>query len=310
MKHIHLHAALACLLAWTIPLCQAATSTMTPDLPSASSASSASPALPAASASASAPVRPPVAPSVIIEQPLERARAAAVTAYLRAHGALVSVRRYAGQSDIPEAVSRIEQAFVALLQARGVPARSSGSAVEPRDGASASIDIDPSFYVYTQKFNAQRVRLPVYVAAQLQQYPGAPGEAAPPPVAASDPPADVLRVAAGALGIVTGFLSPSHGAYMLATGSRLSNALNERTAALFGSGPAPTRLFGSHLERYRRGEQEATVAVRIRTADLDERVVVKASAPGDDPPFAVDALTAAAWQGAVEQLVGPVAPQP
>jgi hypothetical protein len=249
-----------------------------------------------------------VIPTVSIEQPLPPTFAASVAAELHARGAVVSVRRVAGQNDPPEAVTRIVQAFAALLKARGVQAWPSGSAAESAGAPPVAIEIDPSFYVYTQKFNAQRVRLPVYVAAQLREAHGAQ-DAAPAaamgPVAASEPSADVLRVAAGALGIVTGFLSPSHGAYMIATGSRVSNTLNERTAALFGAGPAPTRLFGNHLERYARGEQEALVGVRVRVGTIDERLVVKATAPGDDPPFAVDALTAAAWQQVVDSLSGP-----
>lgn len=255
-----------------------------------------------------------VSPVVSVEDPLPPTVAASVAADLHAHGVVVSVRRYAGQSDAPEATTRIAQAFAALLKAHGVHAWPVGSAAEPGFDHPASIEIDPSFYVYTQKFNAQRVRLPVYVAAQLHETHeahDAQDTSAAASVAASEPSADVLRVAAGALGIATGFLSPSHGAYMIATGSRVSNTLNERTAALFGAGPAPTRLFGSHLERYRSGEQEALVGVRVRVrkADgaVDERIVVKATAPGDDPPFAVDALTAAAWQGAVDQLAGPTA---
>lgn len=254
-----------------------------------------------------------VSPVVSVEDPLSPTVAASVAAELHAHGVVVSVRRYAGQSDAPEATTRIAQAFAALLKAHGVQAWPDGSATEPGFDHPASIEIDPTFYVYTQKFNAQRVRLPAYVAARLHEARethetpdtrDAPNTSAASSVAASEPTPDVLRVAAGALGLVTGFLSPSHGAYMIATGSRVSNTLNEHTAALFGAGPAPTRLFGSHLERYQRGEQEALVGVRVRTGTIDERIVVKATAPGDDPPFALDALTAAAWQGAIEQLAG------
>jgi hypothetical protein len=97
---------------------------------------------------------------------------------------------------------------------------------------------------------------------------------------------------------------------MIATGSRVSNTLHERTAALFGAGPAPSRLFGSHLERYSHGEQEARVGVRVRGAAvegaegkaLDERVTVLASMPGDEPPFQVDRLTTVAWQAVIDQV--------
>lgn len=288
MKLIHLIACTACMLAG-----------VTADAQAASPADASS-----AVASASAPTQAVIAPEVSVEQPLPPTLAAAVAAELHARGAVVSVRRHAGQNDAPEAVTRVAQAFAALLKEHGVQAWPAGGAMGS-DSQPVSIEIDPSFYVYTQKFNAQRVRLPVYVAAQLQETHGAHGAAAATSVAASEPSADILRVAAGALGIVTGFLSPSHGAYMIATGSRVSNTLNERTASLFGAGPAPTRLFGSHLERYARGEQEALVGVRVRAGSIDERLIVKATAPGDDPPFAIDALTAAAWQQAVENLSGP-----
>lgn len=265
-----------------------------------------------ASAAASSPVAvAPVVTAVTLDDPLSPSATAAVVAELHAHGAVVSVRRYAGQDDAPEAMHRIAQAFAALLKARGIHAWPVGSAPEAGSDHPASVEIDPSFYVYTQKFNAQRVRLPVYVAAQLHDTPDAhdiDAKSATAPVAASEPSADVLRVAAGALGIVTGLLSPSRGAYMIATGSRASNTLNERTAALFGAGPAPTRLLGSHLERYRRGEQEATMGVRVRSGSVDERFVVTATAAGDDPPFAIDPLSTAAWQGAVDQLSGQAGP--
>lgn len=295
MKIIHLTAVVS------IPLCVLGWTTV--------GAQTASPA----AASASAPAV--VTPTVSIEQLLPSTLATSVAAELHAHGAVVSVRRVAGQNDAPEATRRIAQAFAALFKAHGVQAWPAGDAAESAGDQPASIEIDPSFYVYTQKFNAQRVRLPVYVEAQLQEArraqetataATATTTAAMGPVAASTPSTDLLRVAVGALGIVTGFLSPSHGAYMMATGSRVSNALNERTAALFGAGPAPTRLFGSHLERYKRGEQEALVGVRVRFGNIDERIIVKATAPGDDPPFAVDALTAAAWQQVVNSLSDPI----
>ena len=269
------------------------------------------PATASAGASASASSLSP-APLVTVDHRLPPPTSAAIAAALRANGAHISVRRYAGQADSPLATSRVAQAFAALLRARGVQASVASDASPPDGGQGAPVDIeiDPSFYVYTQKFNAQRVRLPVYVEAQLN------GPTDKGPVAASEPTADVLRVAAGALGIVTGFLSPSHGAYMIATGSRVSNTLNERTAALFGAGPAPTRLFGSHLERYSHGEQEARVDVRVRggavegtggTA-LDERMTVLASMPGDEPPFQVDRLTTVAWQAMIDQFNPPAPP--
>lgn len=271
--------------------------------PSATASASASGS---ASASASAPSPAPI---VTGDHPLPPPTCAAIAAALRANGARINVRRYAGQSDSPEATSRVAQAFAALLKARGVQASVASDASPPAGGQGTPVDIeiDPSFYVYTKKFNAQRVRLPVYVAAQLSG-PNDKG-----PVAAREPTADVLRVAAGALGIVTGFLSPSHGAYMITTGSRVSNTLNERTAALFGAGPAPTRLFGSDLERYARGEQEARVGVRVRSGAiertggtvLDERMTVLASVPGDEPPFQVDRLTTVAWQAVIDQFTWP-----
>lgn len=265
-----------------------------------------------AQASPNGPVASPpadVTPVVKVEDPMAPTLTAHVAATLRSRGVVVSLRQYAGQPDAPEAVARIARAFAALLKIHGVQVWPAGKASGSSDEQPASIELDPSFYVYTQKFNAQRVRLPAYVAAQLHESIAESNRATASSVAASEQPVDALRLAAGALGIVTGFLSPSHGAYMVATGSRLSNTLNARTAALFGAGPAPVRLFGSHLDRYRHGEQEALVGLRVRTANVDERIVVKATAPGDDPPFAVDVLTAAAWQAAVEQLVGNTVPR-
>lgn len=225
-----------------------------------------------------------------------------VATLVRTHGAAITVRHYAGQDDPPEATLKVAEAFAALLHARGIDAWPASDVPEVRRASAAAIEIDPSFYVYTQKFNAQRVRLPVYVAAQLRSTVGQPNAKADASVKASEPAVDVLRVAAGTLGIVSGLLSPSHGAYMLATGSRVSNTLNEKTNELFGAGPAPVRLFGSDLDRYRRGEQEAKVVVRVRAGGQSWRTTAVAAAPGDMPPFAIDQLTASAWQAAVDTL--------
>lgn len=126
----------------------------------------------------------------------------------------LTARRYSSRSAAEESYKRLESALADLAASRDV--RNAGNGGE----ASLLAEIDSTFYVYTNRFNARLVRLAEYTEAQTASATGGPSVAA-------DKPVDVLRIAAGALGIVRGWISPSFGSYMMAGGA---------APALFGSG--------------------------------------------------------------------------
>jgi hypothetical protein len=104
----------------------------------------------------------------------------------------------------------------------------------------------------------------------------------------------MVRIAAGALGIVRGWISPSFGSYMIAGGT---------TPALFGAGKAPTRLFVAGKERYERGEKEVNTKVKVlRGTDVLASFSVRNWVPGDDLPFQVEPLVAANWEQVMSAL--------
>ena len=107
---------------------------------------------------------------------------------------------------------------------------------------------------------------------------------------------DVVRVAAGVLGVMRGWVSPAFGSYIVTSGA---------APAIFGSGSAPTRLFVAGKERYERGEQEVNTKVRIvRDGDVVATFGVRNWIPGDEPPFEVDGLVASNWSRALSLLAG------
>ena len=180
------------------------------------------------------------------------------------------------------AYARMEGALGALAKARGL------AVAEQASNAAAVVEVDTWFFVYTNKFNAKRVWLSEYTQVQLTGATGGQTEATPAKV-------DVLRVAAGALGIVKGWISPAYGSYMMASGSR---------DALFGAGAAPYHGLLPDRDRYERGEQEVTSNVRITVAGRSATFKVKTTMDGDAPPFSVDALVAENWAAIVAVLGG------
>ncbi|MBX3602386.1 MAG: hypothetical protein KF863_17360 [Rubrivivax sp.] len=198
----------------------------------------------------------------------------------------LTARRYSSSSAAEESYKRLEGALADLAESRGV--RSAGNGGE----ATLLAEIDSTFYVYTNRFNARLVRLTEYTEAQTASATGGPSVAA-------DKPVDVLRIAAGALGIVRGWISPSFGSYMMAGGA---------APALFGSGDAPRRLFVAGRERYERGEQEVNTRVRIlRDGTVVAAFSVRCWTQGDAPPFRIDELVSANWTEVLSQLGAPPA---
>lgn len=193
-----------------------------------------------------------------------------------------SVKRYEAVAASPQAYQRLESALLDLAKQQGLGA---GDA----ERGMLTVEVDSTFYVYTNRFNARLVRLPEYTQAQLD---GVPTD----DTARSEQKPDLVRIAAGALGIVRGWISPAFGSYMMATGS---------APTLFGSGRAPTRLFVAGKERYERGEQEVNTKVRLlRDNEVVASFTVRNWARGDEPPFEVDALVAANWTKVMAVLTG------
>jgi hypothetical protein len=196
----------------------------------------------------------------------------------------IAVRRYSSSKAGEAAYQRLEAALAEL-------ARKSGLAVaEGGEPAEVTVEVDSTFYVYTNRFNARLVRLAEYTEAQLAgKVDGKVAEASPKSV-------DALRIAAGAIGIVQGWISPQFGSYMMAGGA---------APALFGSGDAPRRLFVPGKERYERGEQEVNTKVRVlRNGVAVGAFSIRCSTAGDEAPFLIDALVADNWSGMLDILRG------
>lgn len=193
-----------------------------------------------------------------------------------------SVRRYGGAKSTPQAYERLEGALQDLAKEQGVQ-------TAQRAEAALTVEVDSTFYVYTNRFNARLIRLPEYTQAQLDGSPAAEtGRAEQKP--------DMVRIAAGALGIVRGWISPSFGSYMISGGA---------TPALFGEGKAPTRLFVAGKERYERGEQEVNTKVRVlRGSEVVAAFSVRNWSAGDEPPFKIDSLVAENWSTVFAVLAG------
>lgn len=203
-------------------------------------------------------------------------------AAVHGHPLAFSVRRYAGTGSKPQAYERTEGALRDLAKQQGVPTADLA-------GSQLTIQVDSTFYVYTNRFNARLVRLPEYTQAQLD------GVTTSESVRAEQKP-DLVRIAAGALGIVRGWISPAFGSYMISGGA---------TPALFGEGKAPTRLFVAGKERYERGEQEVNTRVRVlRGGEVVASFSVRNWSAGDETPFKVDALVAANWTTVFAVLAG------
>ena len=215
-----------------------------------------------------------------IEQQLTvPADAAKALSELKSNPFVLRARRYAGNGASEAAYRRLDAALTDLAKSRGLPVANDGT-------ASYVVEVDSTFYVYTSKFNARLVRLADYTDAQMA------GTADK--VATAQQPLDALRIAAGALGIVRGWISPSFGSYMIAGGA---------APVLFGSGEAPRRLFVAGRERYERGEQEVNTKLRVLK---DGTVLATASVRhwtrGDEPPFRIDELVTANWDEVLRQL--------
>jgi len=193
-----------------------------------------------------------------------------------------SVRRYGGAKSTPQAYERLEGALQDLAKEQGVQ-------TAQRAEAALTVEVDSTFYVYTNRFNARLIRLPEYTQAQLDGSPAAEtGRAEQKP--------DMVRIAAGPLGIVRGWISPSFGSYMISGGA---------TPALFGEGKAPTRLFVAGKERYERGEQEVNTKVRVlRGSEVVAAFSVRNWSAGDEPPFKIDSLVAENWSTVFAVLAG------
>lgn len=193
-----------------------------------------------------------------------------------------SVRRYAGSGSKQRAYERLEGALQDLAKEQGL--QTTG-----RTDSALTIEVDSTFYVYTNRFNARLIRLPEYTQAQLDGAPTADS------VRAEQKP-DMVRIAAGALGIVRGWISPAFGSYMISGGA---------TPALFGEGNAPTRLFVAGKERYERGEQEVNTKVRVlRGSEVLAAFSVRNWSVGDEPPFKIDSLVAENWTTVFAVLAG------
>lgn len=73
---------------------------------------------------------------------------------------------------------------------------------------------------------------------------------------------------------------------------RVSDWLNRATYSFFGAGDkAPVRVLLAGRDRYARGEQEFTTAMRAIS-----------TLAGDEPPFRVEALAAENWTRAIDGL--------
>lgn len=185
-----------------------------------------------------------------------------------------------------QAYERIKAALNALAVARSVSvADGSGQGAEV-----LTVRVDSWFYIYTQRFNAKRLYLAEYTAQQLA---GADAASAPAVESRSSP--DALRMLAGAVGIVKGWISPSFGGYMIAGGAR---------EGLYGSGAAPNWNLLPDRERYRSGEQEAVAKVTVELAGRDKTFLIVAGKQGDTEPYDVDGLTAATWSTLMDILAG------
>ena len=185
---------------------------------------------------------------------------------------VLKARRVFGSGMPPEeAFARVDATLVELARRRGLKVADASTA--PADAI--MVEIDSGFYVYTSSFNARRVLL-AEISAAAQQPGGQQTDGR-----AEDRGVDVLRVVAGAVGIMNGWISPAFGSYMMGSGVK---------PALFGSGKAPTRLFVAGKERYERGEQEAGSFVTVALDGQRHRFTVRTVLQGDKPPFAVDPL--------------------
>jgi len=194
------------------------------------------------------------------------------------------VRRYANSHASEAAYQRLEAALEELARGTGMTVANAGQ-------ADLTIEVDSTFYVYTNRFNARLVRLPEYTEAQLAGK-GTDGKL----VEQQPKPVDALRIAAGAIGIVQGWISPSFGSYMIAGAA---------APALFGSGAAPRRLFVAGKERFDRGEQEVNTKVRVlRDGVSVGAFAVRCWTAGDEAPFVIDALVADNWSSVLGLLQG------
>lgn len=188
----------------------------------------------------------------------------------------LAARRISGIRASEEAYSRTEAALKEAAVANGLA---------PSDGGSACVklEISSTYYVYTQAWNARLIYVPEIAQAKLD------GEKTDDATKVHQQ-VDVVRVAAGVLGVMRGWISPSFGSYMVTCGA---------APALFGSGSAPTRLFVAGKERYERGEQEVNTKVRVlRDGDVVATFGVRNWIQGDKPPFEVDGLVASNWSRA------------
>jgi hypothetical protein len=201
--------------------------------------------------------------------------AEAARAVLAAHPdrpLVVKARRVFGSGMPPEdAFARVDATLAELARRQGLKVVDASTA--PADAI--TVELDSGFYVYTSSFNARRVLL-AEISAAAQQPGGQPTDGR-----AENRGVDVLRVVAGAVGIMNGWVSPAFGSYMMGSGV---------TPALFGNGKAPTRLFVAGKERYERGEQEAGSFVTVALDGQRHRFTVRTVLQGDKPPFAVDPL--------------------
>jgi hypothetical protein len=196
----------------------------------------------------------------------------------------LAVRRYSSSKAGDAAYQRLDAALADLARGSGFAVADAGQPAE------VTVEVDSTFYVYTNRFNARLVRLAEYTEAQLAgQVDGKVAETSPKSV-------DALRIAAGAIGIVRGWISPQFGSYMIAGGA---------APALFGSGDAPRRLFVPGKERYERGEQEVNTKVRVlRNGVAVGAFSIRCSTAGDEAPFLIDALVAENWSGMLDILRG------
>jgi hypothetical protein len=179
----------------------------------------------------------------------------------------------------------------AEAQLRAVAMTSRIPLLAQADAAVLDVDVETWFYVYTNKFNAQRVWIGDYYHAQ----PGQQDDAAQVPSKG----VDVLRLIGGIVGVAAGLLSPTYGAYMIASGSR---------SALYGGGAPPDRRMLADHERYARGEQELVSKVRVTLGGRAGSFDVVSTAPGDVPPYAVHSMLIENWRQVLSVLRPPQAP--
>lgn len=207
----------------------------------------------------------------------------------------VSVRRYMGQPDSEAARKRVVEAFSFMLRQNGFQIAQDGQV------ADVTIEIDPYFFVWSSKFQGRRLRLTEYVGHQMQ------GTQPAEEVAVPAPSTDALRVLGGAVGFVSGLLSPAHAGAMvastLAPGTGVSGRMNEATYALFGRpGSGPLYLQPDLRERINRGQQSFTTVIRVQTPDHAFQLEVRSFIWGDDPPFHVEQLAAENFSRVVHSL--------